>query len=148
MITYINENIFNMKCEAYINPVNCVGVMGKGLALEFKKRYPNDYFEKYKYMCDNNLLFPGELHLWKTNINYPKYIINFATKFHWKEPSNYLYIRTGLRNLKNIIFCYEILSVAIPKIGCGLGRLNWNEVKKIIEQELFNVNCDIYVLEF
>lgn len=118
MITFSKNNIFNIDVEALVNPVNCVGVMGKGLALEFKNRY-SDNFEYYKEAYKNNRLRVGKCLVFETAyFSNPKYIINFPTKHNWKDNSRYEYIRDGLVDLEKIIKSYEIKSIAIPALGC------------------------------
>jgi len=136
MITFSKNNIFNIDVEALVNPVNCVGVMGKGLALEFKNRY-SDNFEYYKEAYKNNRLRVGKCLVFETAyFTNPKYIINFPTKHNWKDNSRYEYIRDGLVDLEKIIKSYEIKSIAIPALGCGLGNLNWVDVEKLFLQQL------------
>lgn len=125
-------NIFDTKMDAIINPVNCVGVMGKGLALEFKNKYPENFL-KYKKVCDNNELTIGKCF---TTFENGKYIVNFPTKNHWKNKSEYSYIEEGMLALIRHINHYNIKSISIPKLGCGLGGLEWNKVKQIIVDNL------------
>jgi O-acetyl-ADP-ribose deacetylase (regulator of RNase III) len=133
---------------AVVNPVNCVGIMGKGLALQFKKKYPL-MFVAYKKMCNENKLDIGCLHIWKTNTAYkPKYIINFPTKRHYKSKSSLFIIRKGLLSLVAYTTGVKLQSIALPAIGCGLGGLNWPEVKDMIIQELSVVNdLSIHIYE-
>jgi O-acetyl-ADP-ribose deacetylase (regulator of RNase III) len=126
-----------------VNTVNCVGVMGKGLALEFKKRYPNNY-ESYKLYCKNKLLKPGELFIVGEDNNL--WIVNFATKDHWKDPSQYEWIVKGLYSLKKILEDSNS-SIAIPPLGCGLGGLEWKRVKLLIEAYLKDLPNRIVVFE-
>ena len=95
-ITIIDDgNIFNSKCQTIVNPINCVGVMGKGLALEMKNRFP-DMFNKYKELCDKNLITIGKLWLYHSNITNQS-ILNFPTKQHWKHDSQYEFIELGMK---------------------------------------------------
>jgi O-acetyl-ADP-ribose deacetylase (regulator of RNase III) len=126
-----------------VNPVNCVGIMGKGLALEFKKRYPNNY-ESYKLYCKDKLLKPGELFTVGEDNNL--WIVNFATKDHWKDPSQYEWIVKGLYSLKKILEDSNS-STAIPPLGCGLGGLEWKRVKLLIEAYLKDLPNRIVVFE-
>lgn len=123
------KNIFNSKCEAIINPVNLVGVMGAGLALQFKNKYPINY-QKYKEACDNKQFKMGTCLTIKEN---EKFIINFPTKIHYKDPSKLEYIEKSLEALERHIKHYEIKSVAFPAVGAGLGGLDWNDVKKLLD---------------
>ena len=122
-------NIFNSSCEFLVNPVNCVGVMGKGLALEFKNKYPLN-FEIYKKACDNASLNIGNLLIVPVD---NKFIVNFPTKKHWRNKSDLEFIKIGLEELKVAIKDFNIKSIALPKLGCGLGGLDWNEVFDLIK---------------
>ena len=122
-------NIFNSDCEFLVNPVNCVGVMGKGLALEFKNKYPLN-FEIYKKACDNASFNIGNLLIVPVD---NKFIVNFPTKKHWRNKSDLKFIKIGLEELKVAIKDFNIKSIALPKLGCGLGGLDWNEVFDLIK---------------
>ena len=135
MIRYKTGNILNSDTEALVNTVNTVGVMGKGIALAFKKAYPDNYKE-YKQAVDDGKLQIGSLLVTETDKLQPKYIINFPTKKHWRHPSKLSYIREGMESLAKIIKSKDIKSVAIPPLGCGNGKLNWDEVKPIMEHYL------------
>ena len=119
-----NGDIFNSSCEYLVNPVNTVGVMGKGLALQFKEKFPEN-FNKYKKYCQSGDFVVGKLLIISEN---NKKIINFPTKIHWKDNSKMKFIEDGLEKLKIAIEKRNIKSVAMPKIGCGLGGLDWNTV--------------------
>lgn len=140
MIKYTSENIFSVNTEAIINTVNTVGVMGKGLALEFKKRYPSNYDSYYK-ACKNNDVKIGKMFITQRSqeLN-PKYIINFPTKVHWKNPSKLEWIESGLEDLVKFIKYKNIKSIAIPQLGCANGGLSWNVVKLVIEEKLKDLN--------
>lgn len=143
MITFQNGNMFAYQFDALINPVNCKGVMGKGLALEFKKKYPQN-FMAYRKICDEHLLQPGSIYV--THFRPDPIIINFATKDHWKNPSKIEYIQKGMQQIVELLNNHRITSIAIPKIGCGLGGLNWEEVLPIITDKLqdFDINITIF----
>lgn len=119
-----NGNIFNSDCQYLVNPVNTVGVMGKGLALDFKNKFP-DNFKKYRKYCKSGEFTVGKLLIISEN---NKKIVNFPTKLHWKNKSEINYILEGLEKLKTAIEKYNIKSIAMPKLGCGLGGLDWNIV--------------------
>lgn len=146
MIRFVNGDMFSATFDAYVNPVNCKGVMGKGLALEFKKRFPMN-FEFYKFMCDQGVLKPGYLYWLRdnsTNIT----IINFATKDHWKDPSKIEWIDDGCMKLRDYLLenPYNIKNIAIPKLGCGLGGLDWSYVRKIFLKYFDDItDIDIYI---
>jgi O-acetyl-ADP-ribose deacetylase (regulator of RNase III) len=125
-------NIFEETTDALVNTVNCSGIMGKGIALEFKKIYPGN-FRAYEKACHNNEVKLGTMFVFETNsLTNPKYIINFPTKKHWKSRSQIGDIIKGLDNLELIILRYQIKSISIPPLGCGLGGLNWAEVEPLI----------------
>lgn len=147
MITYHKGNILHDQADAIINTVNTVGVMGKGLALQFKKAFP-DNFKVYKKACDDKSLVTGTvLPVSLNSINSPFYIINFPTKAHWKGQSKLEYIESGLESLKAEVRRLGLKSVAIPALGSGLGGLPWHEVEQIIQTslaELPDVDWRIY----
>lgn len=147
MIKYTSGNLFGAPCAALVNTVNTVGVMGKGIALQFKHQFPNN-FKKYKEACDDGSLAVGKVLVVKEGDLFDnKYLVNFPTKAHWKNPSEYEYIQTGLIALKGAILEYGIQSIAIPPLGCGNGGLDWSIVKPMIETELQNLTIDILVYE-
>lgn len=138
MIKYVTGNILHDQADAIINTVNTVGVMGKGLALQFKKAFP-DNFKIYKQACDNKALSTGKvLSVPLHSISAPFYIINFPTKAHWKGKSKLEYLEQGLEDLLQETERLELKSVAIPALGSGLGGLPWEQVNKLIEQKLSN----------
>lgn len=148
MIKFVKGNMFEVATEAIVNPVNCVGVMGKGLALQFKERYP-DNFEAYKKACEMNLLQIGSVFCVSfMENNEQRYIINFPTKRHYREQSYLLDIQLGLESLVDTIKKFNIKSIAIPALGCGLGGLNWYDVKESIIYHLKDLDeVDILVFE-
>lgn len=147
MIEYRNGDILQSETEAIINTVNCVGVMGRGIALQFKNAYP-DNFKAYATACKAKKVVPGKMFVFETNmLTGPRYIINFPTKRHWKGKSRIEDIVAGLDDLVNVIQCYDIRSIAIPALGSGLGGLDWTGVKPLIEsavQPLEAVRVEIY----
>lgn len=119
-----------------VNTVNCVGVMGKGLALEFKQRYPGMFLE-YRKRCNAGMVRPGflDVHLIKPPIptsNWRRAILNFPTKRHWRDSSRLDDIQAGLQKLPSTVLNYGCNSIAIPPLGCGLGGLNWDDVRPLI----------------
>jgi len=133
MIHYTTGNLLEAKADAIVNTVNTVGVMGKGLALAFKKSYPEN-FKKYQIEAKNKNLEIGKMLVTYDNVS-QKFIINFPTKIHWKFKSKIEYIEKGLFDLINFLNnTPNIKSIAIPPLGCGNGGLNWNEVKPLIEK--------------
>lgn len=141
MIRYVKGNIFDSKMATIVNPVNCVGVMGKGLALEFKKRYPA-LFLSYKSACARNLFRPGIVYV---SHQQDKKVLLFPTKEHWKDPSRYEYIDIGLSYFAKNYKALKITSCAFPRIGCGLGGLDWEKVKLLIEKHLGDLDIEIEV---
>lgn len=147
MIKIVYGNIFDQDVDALVNPVNTVGVMGAGLAKQFKIQYP-DMFNWYKEECKNDQFNIGEI-LYYFSSEDKKWIINFPTKKHWKDQSTLEYIEEGLKGLcKDLVFekAVKINSIAIPALGCGLGGLNWNNVKNLIYEYLSNVNFDVIIV--
>lgn len=147
MIQYVEGNILESDAMALVNTVNLVGVMGKGIALQFKKQFPIN-FKLYKKACEENTIGIGKLLVTKEQTVFgEKIIINFPTKKDWRKSSEYSYIEDGLDDLIRIIGEYHIKSVAIPPLGAGNGGLHWEIVKKIIEGKLSSLPIDIIVYE-
>lgn len=140
--------MFESNSQAIVNTVNTVGVMGKGIALQFKKYFPNN-FKIYKNACDNKTLTIGKLVVFEEeNLQTGrKIIINFPTKAHWRDPSEYNYIRLGLLELKKLIKEHPLQSVSLPPLGAGNGGLQWSKVKDLIEEYLSDVDCEIVVYQ-
>jgi O-acetyl-ADP-ribose deacetylase (regulator of RNase III) len=148
MITFIqNGDLFQSKCEAWVNPCNCVGVAGKGLSKEFKERFPK-YYKTYQHLCRNGYMKPGRVAVsLSESKDGPEHIISFPTKKHWKNPSFLPWILDGLKDLRFMILEHKIKSIAIPPLGCGQGRLNYTDVKSIIIERLSDLDCYIEVYE-
>ena len=148
MINIVSGNLLDSSASALVNPVNTVGVMGKGIALQFKEAFPHNY-EAYRIACKDKTLNIGDILVEKDfNTAYgEKLIINFPTKQHWKQPSKYEYIESGLKSLVKYITENKIISIAIPPLGCGNGGLDWNIVKPMIETHLLVLNTEIYLYE-
>lgn len=132
-------DMFSERVEALVNTVNCVGVMGKGVALEFKNRWPAN-FRAYKKVCDSGSLKPGRMFVYDTKELFasegPRYLVNFPTKAHWRSKSKIEYVENGLDALVDAIVEYDIKSIAIPPLGCGNGGLDWEVVKPLILEKL------------
>ena len=143
MIKYVQDNLFSTPAQVLVNTVNLDGVMGKGIALQFKKIYP-DMFKKYQEYCESKLFTMGNLWLYKTE---SKWILNFPTKLHWRERSKLEYIELGLKKFVDTYSQQNITSIAFPKLGCGNGGLDWNIVKPMMDKYLKNLPIDIYVYE-
>ncbi len=150
MIKETTGNLFEAKTEALVNAVNCVGIMGKGIALQFKQKFPTDYFNTYKLDCQNGELAIGKVQVYKlknaqTN---PRFIINFPTKNHWREKSRIEDIESGLQSLVEAVERYGIKSIAMPALGCGLGGLDYAKVKPLIEKAFLDLaNLDILLFK-
>lgn len=142
-IFFTDSNLFETTAQAIVNTVNCVGVMGKGVALEFKKRWPDNY-KAYKRACDAGDLRPGTLLIFdrKSLLSSPspRFLVNFPTKDHWRSKSKISYIELGLDRLALEIEKYCITSIALPPLGCGNGGLNWEEVRPIIVEKLSHLS--------
>lgn len=149
-VSFKTGDLFLDKSEALVNTVNCVGVMGKGVALEFKRRWPENY-KAYKKACDSKKLRPGNMLIYElTNLfgkSETKFIVNFPTKDHWRAKSKLEYISEGLDSLISDIKKYRIKSIAFPPLGCGNGGLDWDIVRPMMLErlsELNDVNVSIY----
>lgn len=148
MIKLVTGNLLESDAEALVNTVNTVGVMGKGIALQFKQVYPDNY-EAYRKACSHHEVQPGKMLVFPTEkmVN-PKYIINFPTKRHWKEKSRMEDIEAGLKALVEVVSNLCIQSIAIPPLGCGNGGLSWVEVKSRIEAAFRDLSgIDVFLFD-
>jgi O-acetyl-ADP-ribose deacetylase (regulator of RNase III) len=147
MINLTQGDILKADAEALVNTVNCVGIMGRGVALQFKKAFPAN-FKAYELACKADQVQPGKMFVHDLNHLYnPRFIVNFPTKRHWKSQSRIEDIQSGLTDLITIIQQHNIRSIAIPPLGCGLGGLNWEDVKPLIT-EAFQAIPAVNVLLF
>ena len=148
MIQYVKGNLLESNAEALVNTVNTVGVMGKGIALQFREAFPENY-RVYRNACRNKELHIGELLIVEDSnlLSGRKLIVNFPTKTHWKLPSEYSYIAQGLAALRREIVNRKIRSIAIPPLGSHNGGLDWLRVKHMIETSLADIDCDIMLYE-
>ncbi len=148
MIHYKTGNLLESEADALVNTVNTVGVMGKGIALQFKNMFPTN-FKTYLNACKNKELHVGQLLVSEdvSLLSGKKIIINFPTKTNWRLPSEYEYIEKGLIALVEVIKERNIKSIAIPPLGSGNGGLDWHKVKSLIEKYLSNLDCEIFVFE-
>lgn len=148
MISYTKGNILESEAEALVNTVNTQGVMGKGIALQFRNAFPYN-FKVYKDVCKEGELAPGKLLIVRDRdlIGGEKWIINFPTKTSWKKPSEYEYIEKGLDELVKQLPDLNISSIALPPLGSGNGGLDWNRVKQIINEKLSGVPQQVIVYE-
>lgn len=148
MLKYVSGDFFDYQASIRINTVNCVGVMGAGVALAFKNRYPEMY-KGYVSECEAGNLAPGRPWVWKGADMFSDEIeiINLPTKKHWRNPSQYSYIEDGLKWLSRYLLDKAGSVVTLPALGCGHGGLEWAKVKELIEQYLSNVPAEILVFE-
>lgn len=133
MIVTARGDLLRASVEAVVNPVNCAGQMGKGLALQFKRAFPAN-FEAYRSACDAGEMVPGRMLVHDAGPDaQPRYIINFPTKRHWRGKSRMEDVEAGLMDLVEQVRMRGIRSIAVPALGCGLGGLDWAEVRPRIE---------------
>ncbi len=145
-VTIVNGNIFNTKAQTIVNTVNCVGVMGKGIALVFKLRYPQ-MFDIYRQYCADHLIEIGKLWLYKGESNAP-WVLNFPTKTHWKLPSEYEYIEAGLRKFVDTYKERGITSIAFPLLGASNGGLNKDLVLEIMYKYLKECEIPVEIYQY
>lgn len=142
MITYVACDLFSSPARVLVNTVNTVGVMGKGIAKDFKQIYP-EMFQKYQSLCEKGIFNTGNLWLYRTP---NKWILNFPTKKHWRQSSRPEYIETGLQKFVDTYHVYGITSISFPLLGCGNGELDWEEqVRPLMEQYLRNLPITVYI---
>ena len=147
MIEITKGNLLEANAEALVNTVNCVGFMGKGIALQFKQAFPAN-FKAYEAACRADEVIPGRMLVYDNGrLLNPRYIINFPTKRHWRGKSRIADIKSGLRALVEEVQKLGLHSVAVPPLGCGLGGLDWGEVRPLIE-EAFRELPNVRVLLF
>lgn len=164
MITYKQGNLFDSNCQTLVCTVNCEGVMGKGIALEFKKHFP-EMFTRYRDTCHyskTQLKHGGDLWLYRypdleqftlwdsdghLNKGRQSKILCFATKEHWKDPSLLYWITRGLNTFREMYKEWGITSIAFPKLGCNNGGLRWGSVQPIMEHKLegLDIPVEIYI---
>lgn len=149
MIELRQGDILGAEAEALVNTVNCVGIMGRGIALQFRKAFP-DNFKAYQAACKRGEVQPGRMFVFETRqLTNPRYIINFPTKRHWKSKSKLSDIEAGLTSLTEEVRKRNIRSIAIPPLGSGLGGLDWSDVRPRIEQAMKTLqDVDVEVLLF
>lgn len=139
MIEYKSGNLLQADVEALVNTVNTAGVMGKGIALQFKQAFPANY-TAYEKAAKRAEIVPGKMFVHESGqFNNPRYIINFPTKRHWRDKARLEDVESGLRDLARVIREYNIRSIAIPPLGCGFGGLDWEEVRPLILAALENL---------
>ncbi len=151
MIHYATKPLFSSAADALVNPVNCSGYLGKGLALEFKRRFP-ECVEPYNAACSAGWLRPGRVIFIRLLVN-PVFknfqdrpgIILFPTKDNWRQRSKLEWIEEGVTDLVRQYRFWGVSSIAMPQIGCGLGGLDWSAVKPILERALMKEPIDVEV---
>ena len=148
MICFKSGDILAEDAEVLVNTVNCVGVMGRGIALQFKKAFPGN-FRVYAEACERGEVRPGRMFVFETGtLTNPRYIVNFPTKRHWRGNSRIEDIDAGLKDLARVVRERGIRSIAVPPLGSGLGGLEWSDVRPRVEKALrgFN-NLDVVIFE-
>ncbi|WAL65979.1 macro domain-containing protein [Amycolatopsis cynarae] len=129
-------DLLESKADALVNAVNTVGVMGKGIALQFKRAFPEN-FREYAVACEQGQVRLGEMFVHATAADdNPRYVINFPTKNHWRSKSRLADIQAGLEDLRRVVRELGLRSVAVPPLGCGNGGLDWDVVGPLVEREL------------
>ncbi len=141
MLIYHRTSLLESSAQTLVNTVNCVGVMGKGLAHAFKLREP-DMFASYKNICDNKLLEPGKLWLWR---GAESWVLNFPTKKHWRNPSRIEWIEAGLAKFQTAYEAQGIREIAFPRLGCGNGGLDWDDVRPLMEHFLADLPIRVFI---
>jgi len=136
MVELKRGDILSEDAEALVNTVNCVGIMGRGIALQFRRAFSENY-EAYRQACQRHEVQPGRMFVYDLNrLHNPRWIINFPTKRHWRDRSRIEDIESGLQDLVKAVQDRRIKSIAIPPLGCGLGGLIWGDVRPLIERAL------------
>ncbi len=150
-ISITRGDLLKQEVDAIVNAVNCEGVMGKGIALQFRNRWTGNY-NAYRDACKQGRVQVGQMFVYDNGvIERPHYIFNFPTKKHWRDKSKLEFVRDGLLDLVEQIKKLEIQSIAIPALGCGLGGLEWHDVRPLIEStfaELPHVEVRLFVPGF
>lgn len=141
MLIYRRTSLLESSAQTLVNTVNCVGIMGKGLAHAFKEREPA-MFTAYKRICDQRLLEPGKLWLWRGE---PSWVLNFPTKVHWRYPSKLEWIEAGLEKFVSAYEAQGISEISFPKLGCGNGNLDWDDVRPVMEHFLGKLPIKVYI---
>jgi O-acetyl-ADP-ribose deacetylase (regulator of RNase III) len=141
MIRYTTSQLFDSPAQTLVNTVNTAGVMGRGVAAEFKRRYPDMYL-RYRKFCNDGILDVGKLYLYRTQ---NKWVLNFPTKKHWRNPSKLEYVEAGLEKFVGTYTDHGITSVSFPQLGCGNGSLDWCEVRPLMEKHLQKLPIPTYI---
>lgn len=145
MIDYVKGNLLDADAEALVNTVNTVGAMGKGVALQFRRAFPENY-EAYAAAVKRGEVVPGRMFSWESSrLDGPRLIFNFPTKRHWRGRSRLTDIEAGLDDLRQLLIERDVRSVALPALGCGLGGLEWPDVRERIEAALGDLPIRVLV---
>lgn len=144
MICETDGDLLVADVDAVVNAVNTVGVMGKGIALQFKRRYPEN-FTAYAAACKAGQVRVGTMFVFDSGRigDRPRWVINFPTKAHWRSNSKLVDVENGLDDLVRVIAELGVTSIAVPALGCGLGGLSWDEVRPLIIEKLGGVEADV-----
>ncbi|THJ71345.1 macro domain-containing protein [Candidatus Frankia alpina] len=146
MITEAAGNLLQADVDALVNTVNTAGVMGKGIALQFRRAYP-EMFVAYQDAAKAGQLELGRMHVWPTgSFTGPRYVINFPTKGHWRSRSRLTDVERGLGDLVRVVGELNVRSLAVPPLGCGHGGLDWQQVEPRIRAAFGDLDQDVHVL--
>ncbi|WP_431881991.1 macro domain-containing protein [Micromonospora chalcea] len=140
----VEGDLFAADVDALVNAVNCVGVMGKGIALQFRRRYDAN-FHAYSRACHNGDLRPGRVHIGPGDGGRVRYVVNFPTKRHWRDASRLDDIEAGLLDLAEWLRQGHVASIAAPALGCGLGGLDWATVRPLIVSTLGDTGARVLI---
>jgi O-acetyl-ADP-ribose deacetylase (regulator of RNase III) len=147
VISYCQGDLLEADVDALVNAVNTVGVMGKGIALAFKTRFPANY-QAYAAACQRGEVVTGRMFVTETPaLLGPRWIVNFPTKQHWRDPSRLEWVQTGLQDLRRFLLTQDVKSVALPALGAGLGGLSWPVVRAEIEAALGDLDTMVLAYE-
>jgi O-acetyl-ADP-ribose deacetylase (regulator of RNase III) len=147
VIAYLRGNLLEDDAQALVNTVNTVGVMGKGIALQFKQRFPAN-FAAYAQACKLGQVQTGRMFVTESGeLTGPRWVVNFPTKQHWRDPSRMEWVVDGLQDLRGLLISYSVASIALPALGAGLGGLPWAAVRGHIEAALGDLVVDVRVYE-
>jgi O-acetyl-ADP-ribose deacetylase (regulator of RNase III) len=147
VIAYLRGNLLEDDAQALVNTVNTVGVMGKGIALQFKQRFPAN-FVAYAQACKLGQVQTGRLFVTEPGeLTGPRWVVNFPTKQHWRDPSRMEWVAEGLQDLRSFLVSNAVQSMALPALGAGLGGLPWATVRGHIEAALGDLAVDVRVYE-
>lgn len=144
MLIYRRTSLLESTAQTLVNTVNCVGVMGKGIAKDFREREP-EMFAAYKRICDQKLLLPGKLWLWKGATSW---VLNFPTKQHWRYPSKIQWIEAGLEKFVGHYENLGITEISFPRLGCGNGGLKWDNVRPVMERHLKDLPIQVFIHDY